>query len=318
MIAQESRQVTNVRLNEDTPTFFIAACGYEGRGPHAAKALLRDGGAVKKLAFGFAEHKVPSRIAVDEEFRRLGFDIVDDVPSGSGVRLATAVRDIVKKASGAVKLVIDYSCMTKMWYAAIIRELFDTRRENISVEVYFVYSPARFASPGPPGVNKVAGAISGFGHLRSPLLPTALLLGLGYEPVRAMGLRDYVDPELTMAFYTDPALDERYQAAVMRSNTGLLTTLPTKFRFRYGVADLDYTNALLRNVALGLIRQYRVIIAPLGPKPFCLLSLILSAECSAIDVWRVSVGEEITPQERDAAGPLLILRVLFVPARQAG
>lgn len=314
MIAKEARQVFEIPMERDGFALFLAASGYESRGPHAAERLLNGMGDITKLVFGFAEHKeVASRIHNDEEFQRLGFEMINDVPSRSGRELANTLRAALREASGdKLRVVIDYSCMTKTWYAAIVRELFDTGSRGIVVDVYFVYSTARYAPPGPPGVNKIAGAIAGFGHISSPLKPSALILGLGYEAVRAMGLRDYIDPKLTIAFYTDPALDENYQSAVVRNNAGLLTTLSRNLVFNYAVTDLDYANALLRNVALGLTDRYRVIVAPLGPKPFCLLSLILSAEHPDIDVWRVSVGEEIVPQERAAAGDVLMFKVTFV------
>jgi len=313
MTLKEARQVPAINWEDEKETIFLAAAGYESRGPHAAERLLPKANDIEKLTFGFAENKAAARILVERKFASLGFRLIDDVPSASGLQLTQILSDKLRSSSGKqFRLIVDYSCMTKTWYGAIVRHLFDIKDNDTPIETYFVYSPARFAPPGPPGVNKIAGAISGFGHLSSPLKPSALILGLGYEAVRAMGLRDYIDPEVTIAFYTDPALDQKYRAAVARNNSGLLTTLSPNVIFRYPVADLDYTNALLQNVALGLRDQYRVIVAPLGPKPFCLLSLILSAENNGIDVWRVSLGEEITPQERVAAGMVLIYRLIFV------
>ena len=307
-----AQQVETIDWSADASTYFVAALGYESRARFAAETILALDPECNRHAFGFAERKVLARDDNKHAFERLRFDITDDVPSKDGTVLGEYVkRLLLSSPKNKINLVVDYSCMSKTWYAEIIRMLSESSLTDRSVSVYFTYSPAKYTPPGSPGTNRVAGAISGFCHLAPPTFPTALILGLGYEAVRATGLRDYLDPKETFAFYTDPSLEELFTKTVIKNNRALLSTLGRDTAFPHPLADLDYTSALLANLTQSLNERYRVVIAPLGPKPFCLLSLLLSAETKSVDVWRVSGAEHSTPEERKAFGKLLIYCVRY-------
>lgn len=59
-----------------------------------------------------------------------------------------------------------------------------------------------------------------------------------------------------------------------------------------------------------LLRNYRVILAPCGPKPFTLLSLITAIKLPDIDVWRISSGKAAPTIDKVADGEVFFLRSL--------
>ena len=309
----KTAQLTPADLGSSTIEDFVASSGFESRAPFAAGRLVERLQCKNRDVFGFADRKVLSRGRNDEHFRTLGFSLHDDQPSDDGTAIGEFFKHRIQRINGSeLSIIVDYSCMPKTWYAEIIRVLFAAQQLNQTVHLYFVYSPAKFSPPLGPAVNRFAGAISGFCNLNAPSLPTALIVGLGYESVRALGLRDFLDPKVTFAFYTDPALQPEYVERVIRNNKGLLATLGAECIFPYPFADLGYTNALLTNLAEGLLSRFRVVVAPLGPKPFCLLSLILGGQTQSIDVWRVSAGSHGDAEEREPAGEILIYKTTFV------
>jgi hypothetical protein len=128
--------------------------------------------------------------------------------------------------------------------------------------------------------------------LSSPERPTALVIGLGDESDRALGLVNYIEPAVTVAFLADPALDEKFLVAAGEANQPLLQMLGEEQIVRYPLAGIRVTAALLESCCLGLLKEHRIILAPLGPKPFALLSMLLASVHTGIEVWRVSAGEK--------------------------
>jgi hypothetical protein len=72
----------------------------------------------------------------------------------------------------------------------------------------------------------------------------------------------------------------------------------------------DYTASVLYDVVSDLSKNHRVVISPLGVKPFSLLSMLLVTRYKFADVWRVSGAELAIPVSRELMGPLLCYQVI--------
>jgi hypothetical protein len=157
------------------------------------------------------------------------------------------------------------------------------------------------------------GPVKGFSGLDLPDRKSALLIGLGYEKGRALGLAEYVEAAETFAFYANPALDSAFLGAVLQNNQSLLDSLGPDRVFTYPLADLRATAAKLGSLALGLRSQsYRVILAPQGPKPFTFLCFLLATQHDGFDVWRVSAGTSGKTYDRPPIGEVLVCRARFI------
>ena len=142
-------------------------------------------------------------------------------------------------------------------------------------------------------------------------LPVALVMGLGYEKQRAEFLQKSVNPHETYCFYADPVHDDRYVEKVYMNNFRLIDSLHKTHVFAYPMRDMDKTDQLLTSLCLDLRMQRRIILAPLGPKPFTLLSMLQAARYPDIEVWRVSAGKMESTYDRIPTGEPLIYRVEF-------
>jgi hypothetical protein len=116
------------------------------------------------------------------------------------------------------------------------------------------------------------------------------VLGLGYEELRALGAREMIDPAKTCLFLADPPLDSRYLDRVKTANELLLEQTPNDEHFGYDPLNPEYTFRLLADVCEGSLKSGAVIIVPLGPKPFALVSLVVARSLEGVEVWRVSGG----------------------------
>jgi hypothetical protein len=288
--------------------FFIGASGYERRATHAF-SKLKMGRVPQKIIFGFTDRKTIDREDNDRIFRREGCNL-DEFSGSDGTSVFNRISGILRESSHhEIRLFVDYSCMTRTWYAAILRAILSSHKSKVTC--CFSYSPAVFEEPHQAAPNEEVGPLLGFCSLESTDKPTALVIGLGYEAERATGLIEYVDPVKSFVFLTDPALDERYVQSVLNNNSDLLSSLSPEQVFRHPLHDLQYTSLVLNSLYLGLRETHRVIFAPLGVKPFCLLCLLISAHNGDVDVWRVTSGVKSQPQARIPLGPLLALEAVF-------
>jgi hypothetical protein len=291
---------------------FVGASGYETRAAFAMTQLgskrFRD-----KVVFGFEDRKSCQREENDRVFARHGC-IVTPVKGDSVQQVQLILRKWLNERSGTCsRILVDYTSMTRSWYAGIIEAIrrFD---DGGAIECVFVYSPAEFAEPPEPSPNAIVDPIPGFCGLDVPEKPTALVIGLGYERSRALGLLEYIDPAVTFAFYVDPPLDLRFRDAVLTNNAAVLDKIRKDGSgriFTHPLLDMQRTSDLLMSLYSGLSDEYRVILAPLGVKPFSLLCLLMASQFRDIDVWRVSAGIKAPPQDRRPCGVLLTLSARF-------
>ena len=80
--------------------------------------------------------------------------------------------------------------------------------------------------------------------------------------------------------------------------------------FRFPIHDLIYTNFLLENLCKALLNDFRIIIAPCGPKPFALLAMINALKYeNYIEVWRISPGKRIPKINRKPTELVSVLEV---------
>jgi hypothetical protein len=311
MIITDSRQVDQSVIEDPKYDIFIGASGYESRASYIFSKGIH---AKYKYILAFLDRvDTPQRAHNNEIFINGGADLYE-VQGSSAIFVRQYILKILADAKlSNIKILVDYTSMTKTWYAGIISAF--TSCLNIqSIECNFVYSPSLYLKPNQPISNGIVDPIDGFCGISSPDRPTALVVGLGYEYNRAIGLMDYIDPAVCYAFYTDPATDIRFRNDVVNNNKLFIDSIQgSGFDkvFKHSIWDMDSTSNQLFSLCSGLRDNYRVIIAPLGTKPFSLLSLLIATRFNDIDVWRVSDGTHGTIVDHKPNGKIIAYHVDF-------
>jgi hypothetical protein len=305
-----ANQTSLPSINLDQIDLIIAASGYEQRATHIPETL-RLPKKCRRFALGFNDRPALSRSSNDRTMKRLGYDLIP-ADGSSTYELWEMLTEAVASNKERLNIIVDYSSMTRIWYATIINFFRNLELYKGVVTIHFTYSLSTYSEPKKPGPNVFMGPIPGYCQLDLPNRETALVIGLGYERDRALGLAEYVDPAVTYAIYADPALDPAFPVKVRRNNRLLLYRIGEKRTLVHPMADLETTDALLCSLCMGLKERYRVILAPLGPKPFSLLCLLLGSRYPYFDVWRVSAGEQDAPSQRIAIGETLVCSVQFI------
>ena len=272
----------------------IAASGYEERCTHIASMFTND---MTRKAIGFRENRDnEQRLKNDAVFSDLGFEFYKNLVSeGNRYEVIAAMDSILAGLPfhDSIRILVDYSCMTRVWLSAFVNYFKFRNTQYREVYIYFMYSPSEYTRPSGPRPNSYMGPIPGVFRIASESKPTALIMGLGYEESKAKGLVDFIEPEMAFAFYSKPAIYEKFVKDVEINNEEILHRLRSEADvrvFTYPLHDLREMESKLMSIYFRLNQDYKVVLAPLGPKPFSLICLLVAEKFEDIDVWRVSSG----------------------------
>jgi hypothetical protein len=273
--------------------FIICASGYEKRASYFYSRFCETySHPCEKISLSFKDRISLSRDENDIFFKDHLFTPIV-LESGNLKELIEIYSEIFSHTNDdSIKILFDYSCMTKVMYAALLKYFDVTNDLFEEVTIYFVYTEALFSEPIDTNSNL---------HNQPLLFPTveltdkkiALIVGLGYEKGKAQGLIEHMQIENpdTYLFYTSKSNDEQFYNKIIENNSYILTKIPEKNHFQYEQGNTTYTLNLLESLCNYLLsKDYRVIIAPLGPKLFSLISILLYIKYSDLTVLRVSPG----------------------------
>jgi len=208
-------------------------------------------------------------------------------------------------------LFVDYSCMTKPWYYSIILYLSNKKLPFNKIKVFFSYTPSKYSPPQEPKPNSEIIPLPGK-YIVPTNKPKALIVCLGYEQQKAEGIIEHLDPKISYIFYTKPAFDNRFVKTLEANNHSILNDPTNKIR-TYQFDDLLDLERQLTAIYENIRDDYSVIFAPLGPKPFTFISMLMSVKYPDIDVWRVGSGSDINEYRREPINDdlFLITEIVF-------
>lgn len=293
----------------------VAASGYESRATAVAKELLnhRYAGQAVKKAWAFHEYSDEKvRIANDRFYKDNGYDY-EKISGDEYYRIKEWITDYLNKTMlKEITLLIDISSMTRNWYGSLIKaiSLHDRLKK---VRTIFSYTPEKWSNrPSNHISNNILGPVPGYASYMLPIKPTALVIGLGSEPERALGLKDHLDPEQTKCFYSCPGASEKYVTKILKANAELLEELKPEDRFTYNLFNPHETFKKVESYCSGIARDYNLVMASLGPKLFCVYCFLISTQMPDISVWRVSPTTRKRPIDIKDSGHRILFDVEWI------
>lgn len=222
------------------------------------------------------------------------------------------VEDFLVKEKDCLSIIIDYSSMSRLLYGSFLKSCFEYSGKT-KIKLCFIYNVAK-PSPPPETQSFHFEPMPDYCRIRLPQNPTALIIGLGYEEGRAYSLKDYFDAEVVNVFRTDKRSSVDYYELVDKNNDRLLRQIAlseSSLIFEYSLDNIDYTHKVLSNLCQDLSEHYRVVIAPCGPKPFTLISLLVALRLGSVDVWRVHNVDKVV--EKEASEQNIVTIVEMIP-----
>jgi hypothetical protein len=304
-----AHQITIEELLCESIDVLVAACGSDSRSSHLIQ--LSSFNANKKIALLFRENQnQPLYKSGEQVFKDKGFECFEMSGDSSGEIMAVldTITDYCKCEN--IKLVVDYSSMTKMWYGTIINYFVFNELKYNNLVVYFCYTPEHFVPPA---------ALKGKLPKPEPLFinrpavnenkPIALVIGLSHAEMTAEFLCDFFKPEDVYFFLPSPSFDDNYTQLARSNNRKILANVRSTHLLPYSAKNIEEIDSKLTSLCLNLRLKYRIILISLGPKTFSLASLLLNARYPDIEIWSLFSSQH-TFDLKPSGAPIVYKAVL--------
>ncbi|MGC9344737.1 MAG: hypothetical protein ACP5E3_18665, partial [Bacteroidales bacterium] len=297
-----TQQISSTDLTGENYDLFITVAGDNNRCTHLIKS--HNISAVKKICFTHSEKgRDLFKKSNSSFFTRKGFEIVGLSSQGDNT-IFNLLEDFLNASHSDIpRILIDYSCMPKGWYATIIQYFFEIEKDFESIELFFSYSPSKFYQV--KRFRRLKNLKEDFERITlTDSKPTALILSLGIETGRAEQLVKYLKPDQLVILYADPAIDPTYVKNIFSNNKVLLDKTEPRNIINYPLLDIDALNEILTSKCMELRMDYNLVIAPLGPKVFTLNSFFLASRFPDIMVLDSKSGQTSNPGNVEPAGQI--------------
>jgi hypothetical protein len=217
------------------------------------------------------------------------------------------------KKKGDLKVLVDITTMNRVRIALSV-EMLNRTSDNFR----FVYGYC-FSKYVPPLSEDAYCSLASHGPVSRYFSgttvdvdqPLAMVVGLGYEAGRAIGITEANDPSRVHLFVPHGGLG-RFDKDVRIKNADLLAMQKNDSGYVHGydVNEFDIVFEKLESLISGLVGSgYRVVIVPMGPKIFCLASLLVASVHREVSIWRASSGARESAVDRKASKKCLFAEV---------
>ncbi len=272
----------------------IFASGYEERCTHCPSRLSREH-FDKVLILDFSEKR-------DHEQRRENNAFFAESWSGEHLSLSMNedapvyefLRTIEEQRDREYRILIDYSSMSRLWYAALLNWARTDRNLN-RVSMSFVYSLGAYRTRYAPLVINDILAIPGCEGLPDPYRKTAAVFCLGYDGESTLTVFDKLEADYVYAVIANPGVSSESPQTARQRNRDFLNEKVELMEMPLRSVDVAYWK-------LGeLVSVHRstdnIVILPMGPKPHVLATILLAMQFPEITLLRVS-GRRYDTAER--------------------
>lgn len=285
----------------------IATCGYETRATYLTKTFKLDTAQLLVLDYccdGVLSYDV-NKVFYECQSERSFVRINDQLNETLVEVLAAAAAKL--DADARLRIFLDISSCSRSVMATLVLAIANTVEDR--VDLTCAYALSAFDTPPdgelPSHISQpVVGDLSGWSNDLSK--PPCAVIGMGFEPGRALGCMDYLEiPEVRL--FMPIGVDQRFEKAVQEANAVLISEVGTQSVLPYQILDPAATYEKMESLIYGLLPRFRPVVIPLGPKIFAMLAIILAVRMlPQICVWRTSSGSIGEVIDRIASGEVAI------------
>lgn len=306
------RKVETVHNLEDSVGYYalgIFASGFETRAVHVAKKFGANT-LEKTVVFGFSSDvRALSRENNDIFFKSFG--------SGEFLLLGTQDDDqviftclnslLTKKKTDVLRILVDYSVMTRTWYSAILTwaRLADFDRE---VEIDFVYASGRYLNDFDPLLISELETLPNFEGNSGGFRKTTALFSLGYDQYATLAVYDRIEPDVLYCCVAGMAGCDASAIKALSENQAMVEA--SERIVELPLLDVEAAFRLLCDVIVGIGRDSHVVVVPMGPKTHVLVTLLVALRLPWLTCLHAK-GTRPRPIQVEALGPISIARVFF-------
>ncbi len=310
-------QVAPGELSTERIDCFITASGYQKRCTYLAESLPLQN--AEKLVITFDEnHKSALRSAHEMVFEKLGFNSVRALPHDAG-KIEEFLRKICNtRSGGSLNILIDYSCMSKVWYAFIIDFLIRNEFNTERINMFLSYTPKKNNALPVKSKWKSLEPILPYFSRNKKGKPVSLVTGLNSNLEPTLSLIREIRPATIFAFVPAFAHDTEYYNKLLAFNKSFLDKVQPEKIIKYPAHRPDQISSMLTSVCLDQRLDNDVILVPQGPKTFALAAILLSIRYPDIMIMELkSTAGHHDDDEGIPAGEPVIMKSVFCSEEEA-
>ncbi len=296
----------------------LCASGVEKRGPYFAEKYGSKINAKKRIALAYTDREILMNQKNRSAFIRYGFDLLDSKGETLNEVLSIA-KDLLKLPKSEINVLIDYSSMTKIWYGGLLNTLLSTET-NKKINLFYTYTPALHEKVSEEHPNAYIDILPGYSRLTLPNEKRILLIGLGQEKVRAIGLVEYLEINNgdIFLFHSDNKFNSAIANEVYKKNSDLIKTVSRNRVLKYDINDMKAVESTLMAICYKTNLDNPlsgISLAPLGPKPFALICMVVAKKLDNVKVFRIGAGEQGSPAKRypDTTKRPIVYKIIIAP-----
>lgn len=290
---------------------FIVGIGNESRIDFVLKQLIDKKVKIGKvLALCYSNVHDQRRSVVAEQLKKFpkGSVVEETVESDDEQKVYELLRNNFPQA-GKVSVIIDYSSMSRVWYAAIILWFRESR--VLQPFLTFIYSEGVYT-------DEIAKKEVVIGDIRT--VPgcegeaykhgrTASILGLGFYGYMSLCVCEQMEPDIIYTILTPENPVDGFDIANQEGNKELISRATDCFRVPLLSVESAY-RCMMDIATQHLSENDEVTIVPMGPKPHVLAAILAALTDQRICTLRVKhddYEEDIQP-----SGAIISTEVKFI------
>lgn len=286
----------------------IFASGYESR-CRRVSAQLPNSNIARTLVLGFEfVGNDELRQHSDEHFRGKWGIAPHILNSSDEMAIYSLLNNELRNISPHY-ILIDYSSMSRSWYAAILNWL---RFNDFSHDVFvdLVYSSGAYSNDFSPIAVESILPLPGCEGSSGTITKSIAVFGLGFEGMAPLCVLDKLQPDEIFTYLASPAADDTYPRIAREKNKELIDL--ARETLGLPIASVAITFSKLAEVISPYLGSADITFVPMGPKPHVLAAILLAIRFDQVTCLHVN-GTNKEPVDVITTGDVIGTRLHFKP-----
>jgi hypothetical protein len=295
-------------LQQEAYDVAFLASGYEERCTNVPRRLHVEN-VRRAVVLGFQELSIDQQREENDAFFASKWSSQPVVQRASEeTAVISALAESCRSGVENLRILIDYSSMSRIWYAAILNwARFACQSKVLSLD--FVYSVGEHIDIIPPMVINDIVSVPGLEGRVERKGRSVAVFGLGFDGLATLCVLDRLEPDTVYAYYASPAAFADYPDRVREANTDLFAHEAMNV-LALPLHSVERTYRSLIELAIQHRGEARIVFVPMGPKPHVLAAMLASIRLEEIACLRVSSTRQRSETVR-ATGQIVCTRVEF-------
>lgn len=265
----------------------LFASGYEARSIHVS-SLIDPALIANPIVFGFVEEAYSGeRSENDKSYRNRWNRKPIPLSSGNEKPIYELLNEHEKILDKPLHILVDYSSMSRIWYAAVLNWARFAAIAN-EVVIDFIYSTGKYDEIRKPMIIQEMVSIPGCEGRAYRLRESVAVFGLGFNALASLYVLDQLEADTVYTFLASPGSSEEYVKRTREINKDLINNYKTMGVLEMPLASIESCYRQLAETIAPHRPDGEITLVPMGPKPHVLASILIAMRFQEVACLRVS------------------------------